>query len=408
MSEGELLPRVTLPEGGGTHARLSASSAHRWMACPASITFCETSGAANTSSVYAAEGTFAHHILASCLLAPDALKPEDWLGMTAKIEGFDIECTEEMIEAVDAALACVYENYDPESDELFVETDFTEELKPLHPDFGGSADICILQRDTQRLLVYDYKHGAGVPVSPEGNKQLRYYALGALLATKAPVTEVEVGIIQPRYAGGDDPLQTWTFQALDLIDFAADLREAAAAVDSKNPPFNPGEDQCRWCPGRGTCPELQAAQDLVMSEKFDLLVEPVVGEVDLDKLAEALSILPLVEQRISRLREIAYEEGLKGSPPPGWKLVDKRATRKWKSEEEALEVFEGLLGEKAKTEPKLKSPAQIEKLLKGEEKKQVEGLVEKVSSGYTLVPESDKRKPAMLVSPDDFDNLEDK
>ena len=65
------------------------------------------------------------------------------------------------------------------------------------------------------------------------------------------------------------------------------------------------------------------------------------------------------------------------------------------------------LGEKALTEPKLKSPAQIEKVLPKGRKVLLDDLVEKVSSGYVLVAEDDKRPPALIhvAEDNDFDSL---
>ena len=46
------------------HAKLSASGAHRWTQCAGSVNAEE--GLPNTTSIYAEEGTLAHHV-ASCI-----------------------------------------------------------------------------------------------------------------------------------------------------------------------------------------------------------------------------------------------------------------------------------------------------------------------------------------------------
>lgn len=48
-----------------THAKLSPSSASRWMACPGSVARCE--GLPDESSKFADEGTAAHDLAARCL-----------------------------------------------------------------------------------------------------------------------------------------------------------------------------------------------------------------------------------------------------------------------------------------------------------------------------------------------------
>lgn len=387
------------PPQATSHAKLSASSAHRWVACPGSVQLSE--GVPNVTTAYAAEGTFAHHILATCLEQPQ-YKPQYWLGHSETIDGQVVDCEQDMVDAVETALEIIRERVEPK-DEVFIEQDFTPALKELHPDFGGSSDICILKRKKKRLLVYDYKHGAGVWVDAEDNKQLKYYALGALLTCNAPVETIEVGIIQPRYGDGDNPLQIWSFDAVDLLDFSADLIDAAKRAENLDAPLNPGEKQCKFCPAAAKCPELERTQNELMAAEFDIVSET---NLDTTTLAKALELIPLVEQRISQLRELAYNEGIKGNPPPGWKIVEKRPRRHWRSEEEAKEVLDMFLGDEAYTEPKLKSPAQVEKVLKGDAKKMVADLAESVSSGYTLAPESDKRKPALLASPDDFETVE--
>jgi hypothetical protein len=81
--------------------------------------------------------------------------------------------------------------------------------------------------------------------------------------------------------------------------------------------------------------------------------------------------------------------------------VEKRATRKWK---DAREVSK-LLGHNGEcfTEPELKSPAQVEKVLgKKNFAIALAEHVDKQSSGYTLVSESDPRPPAQVAQLEDF------
>lgn len=51
------------------HARLGPSSAHRWLRCPASISFYDGTEEVR-SSEFAAEGTVAHHVRECCLEQP--------------------------------------------------------------------------------------------------------------------------------------------------------------------------------------------------------------------------------------------------------------------------------------------------------------------------------------------------
>jgi hypothetical protein len=113
------------------------------------------------------------------------------------------------------------------------------------------------------------------------------------------------------------------------------------------------------------------------------------------------------------IEEFAYAEALRGVAIPGFKLVDKIARRRWKSEEEIVKwATERAIDP---YEPRVvASPAQIEKKIaetapKGKKKesgKVLEPFVEKVSSGTALVPVDDNRAPAKVVSIEDFAVIE--
>lgn len=382
-----------LPRGG--HAVLSASSSRRWMACTASGY--EAAKEKNKSSEAAAEGTVAHFVAGEALI--QGAEPDAWKGLTIEADGFTFEVTEEMLEAVR-----VHVNYVRsvgQGKQVEVECDLTPALKDLHPDFGGMADTVIYDEAEKHLEVVDYKHGAGVWVHSEDNPQLKYYAVGALLQSGKPAKTVTCTIVQPRCMAGTDEeaIRSWTFDAVDLLDFIADMQKAAH--EAKHDPQYQAGEHCTFCPLRYRCEELARHQAMVLADDFD----PVFHTPDPERLAEALDIFPLLEARIKQVREHAYELAMQGSPPPGHKLVEKRAMRKWGDAGEVERWANERFGDKAFTDPKLKSPAQLEKVAEGEDKKKIEDFVVRQSSGYTLVPESDKRPAAKLLSEDDFEDL---
>jgi hypothetical protein len=81
---------------------------------------------------------------------------------------------------------------------------------------------------------------------------------------------------------------------------------------------------------------------------------------------------------------------------PGFKLVAKRATRQWADDDQALVAMlnEGIPESELLTS-KVISPAQAEKVLKKHGKQLPANQVVAVSSGSTLVEDSDPR-PAVL------------
>jgi len=89
----------------------------------------------------------------------------------------------------------------------------------------------------------------------------------------------------------------------------------------------------------------------------------------------------------------------------GFKLVAKRAIRAWAATDKFLaRAMNGLGydGDKVFVK-KLRSPAQMEKIMSPEAFEEITEYIKKDSSGTTLVRDSDKR-PAVKVGPqEDFD-----
>jgi hypothetical protein len=101
-----------------------------------------------------------------------------------------------------------------------------------------------------------------------------------MLELGKPVTEVTVTIIQPRFEGAK-PVRDFQFSALELLDFAADLKDAAELTRLPSPPLVAG-DHCGFCPAARDCSKLAEKQrDLV---KADL---PVAGAYDVPAFARA-------------------------------------------------------------------------------------------------------------------------
>ena len=388
-----MLAFVILPS---EHAELSASSAERWMTCPGSVAL--SRGIPSRSTSFAAEGTAAHFIAAEAL--KHHTNPTDYLGKTAAVEGHNVEITQEMLDAVQEYLEDCGADLQP-GDIVTVEQSFTEALKKLHPGLGGSGDRVRWRPRTRELRVTDYKHGAGVPVDVDDNKQLKVYALGALLTNPDfNADTVELRIAQPRCEHEAGRFRSYRFPAIDLLEFAADLIEAAKRTEEFGADLVPSKKACKWCPAQAAnkCPAVEKATHALIESDFGV-TDP--ANYSLGQIAEFLEKAPLVEARISAVREFAYAAACRGEDIPGFKLVDKRATRKWKDEDAAKKAFGAIPG--AMTEPELRSPAQVEKLLgKKKFEKAAGDFVGKTSSGHTLVPASDPRPPAAVAQLTDF------
>jgi len=114
------------------------------------------------------------------------------------------------------------------------------------------------------------------------------------------------------------------------------------------------------------------------------------------ELASILDRLDVIEPWIASVRKLAHERLEAGQAVPGWKLVPKRALRRW-ADEDHTQVLHELTADGIDagdvTEIKLLSPAQVEKALG---KKLYEAVVAphvtKISSGTTLAPDGDPRQ----------------
>ncbi len=373
------------------HARLSASSAYRWMACPGSVR--ESAGMPNRTSYAAAEGTMAHVIAADIL--NHGTDGKEYLGTEFSVDGHNVTPSQEMLDAVRVYTDEVMK----EEGGINIEYDLTPWLSDLDPDFGGTAD-CIVHNGLDRVLkVFDYKHGAGVMVQAEDNIQAQYYALGASLAFGTQdFDEVEVVIVQPR--GYEAQVKRWNFSSVDLLELEVDLLEGAARTRVPNPKLVPGE-HCRFCPALSKpCAAVAAAEKQLVELTDAPLTDP-------QKISTALNLCSLLEKRIKAIRDGAFETLKAGGEVPGWKLVEKRAQRRWRDKQDA----EWVLRVKAAIAPKdiinseLKSVAQIEKLTGKDvfaKLTEEHDLVVKQSSGVTLAPESDKRPAAITFDKSDF------
>ena len=114
-----------------------------------------------------------------------------------------------------------------------------------------------------------------------------------------------------------------------------------------------------------------------------------------DQIGFYLEQVPMIEQFISDLKGLAQNLIESGQPVPGWKLVNKRATRQWTDPNEAADFLHA--SDIEPFEQKLISPAVAEKLLKKVKIPFADGLVVAVSSGSTLAPASDPRPDAVQI-----------
>lgn len=261
------------------------------------------------------------------------------------------------------------------------------------PGAFGTADILAIDKQ-RRLHILDWKFGDGVVVPAEGNMGLGFYAGAALYDTDEEVQEmfeeitgVVLHIVQPRAGYPDeDPLHTWETTeewVEDLVDMAAKAIELA---NSEKPPVKPGS-WCRWCSAKATCP----AQKNLAADALSNTPDTMDG-VELGKL---MAMADQLKPWIAHVYELAQEELEKGAAIPGYKLVNKRASRVYTDQEQVEKRLRGAKVPVGKSHTKkLLTPAQLQKQVPAKfyKKLEADGLVVMHSSGVTVVPETDKRE----------------
>ena len=327
---------------------------------------------------------------------------EQWLKLRDEpdwvLSDFGAELDENAIEGVKFYVDFLWKEREEFGGSLLIERKFS--LEVLRPGMFGTNDAILVLAKDKVLRVYDLKGGRGVPVEVEHNLQLMYYGLGALL--KYPEDKydaVELVIVQPRAPHPDGPVRRWRVDVLDVATWSTELLDAAAATDDPHAPLNPG-DWCRWCPAAGACPAIKdkASRDIALD--FAPLDPAPLPDPKLMTNAEIGELLPRIEIAEAWIRLVfayAMAEAEAGRDIPGYKLVAKRGRRHWLSDD-AEDVIEavtrmGVSRADCFAPSELKSPAQMEKLIKKEFRADMGELVEMRSGGATLVPESDPRTP---------------
>ena len=382
-----------------SHSKVGASSMSRWSKCPGSVRLSE--GIEAPTSFAAAEGTVAHWV-GETVLRGEKPTPHDLMGVVKEQDGHHIEVTEDMADAVkvytDTIDADRRMDQEDEIEDYLIEHRF--HLNDLHEGLFGTSDCVVYDKETGLLRVYDYKHGRGIFVGVDSNPQLMYYALGAMLTTGYKVSQVQTVIVQPRFPDpqtGETVRRSEIMDPMDLLDWSADLVQYVKATEDPNAPLHAG-DHCTFCVAKAICPEIKREAQ----ERVKQVFGPTV-EYDPDELAETLDWLPTLEKWIKGVREFAHAEAMRDRTPPGYKLVSKRATRKFTDANQViacLSMFD--VAEDRVMEPrKLKSVAQVEKAIGQGEMGMLEPYITKESSGYNLVKDSDGREEADIAKPGD-------
>ena len=354
------------------HSKIvGGSTAKRVINCPGSVALCNAAPEKPSSS-YAEEGTLLHNTIA------------EWLADGKKPIANDILTQDLIDEKYTVALELLNE-VDPEFGMDYaveVEVGFGDFI----PDVFGSCDL--LGRLDNRAIVLDWKFGNGVIVEAQENEQLMFYAAAAMRTGKAQwafkdVQEVELIIIQPPM------IKRWVTTVERIKAFEQQLLSAVNASMKIDAPLREG-NHCKWCAAKPSCPLMTGAVDRALKVKIDAIDAPTINAY--------LENAEILEEWIKDLRALAFTMLESGRDLPSYKLVAKRATRKWSDEVEAKKALLATgLTESDVMEASFISPAQAEKKLKKLKQPLPEGSTVSISSGSTMAHVDDPRPAVLLI-----------
>tara|TARA_R110000764_G_scaffold119277_3_gene206888 strand:- start:6938 stop:8080 length:1143 start_codon:yes stop_codon:yes gene_type:complete len=365
------------------HYKYGGSTAARTIACPSWSTLAATLPKSSGSSAYAEEGT-ALHTCMEMLLGGEIDTVADFLNKD--IGGVVIDTGH--LDRLNMALKA-WDDFCTEHSILDFEIEQTYELTE---DIGGTTDVIAWSADT--VFIVDWKFGQGIEVDAEGSAQGMFYTLCAQYAREDLFDGkgIAVAIIQPMPSRDTETLKVWKVPTDTFKQFRTDL---FASIQHDGPDKYAMGKHCTFCPAASVCPAKTGTAAHALTFKAD----------DLKALADNLHMALELEQWVKDVKKVAHEQLEVGAKVKGFKLVDKRASRKWGDPDAAEVKLRKMVRSGAAklkiseimTKPLLLSPPQVEKVFKEKELdfSKIGDYIVSQSSGTTLAREDDKR-PAIL------------
>lgn len=311
-----------------SHALLPPSAASRWLKCtPAPRLEAELP---ESTSEYAAEGTLAHSVCE--LLARKKftiVKPSAHNTALKKLKK-DALWDDEMLTTAATYVEHLLERYMSFPNKPYIVFEVKVDITDYVPEAFGTCDCVMI--GGEELIITDYKHGKGVPVSAENNPQMMLYALGALKLYRSiygdTIKKVSMYIDQPRlnsYGGHSmtvDELLAWGEN---------EVKQKAALAFAGLGNFNPG-DHCRFCRAKAQC-RVRAGVHTALEDFKDAqlpnagqegaaprdLTKPLLTDAEIGSLlARGKSLVDWYNS----LEEYALTTLLNGGTIPGYKAVE--------------------------------------------------------------------------------------
>ena len=371
------------------HAKLSASSAHRWMNCNPSANL--EREFADRSSEAAAEGSAAH------ALCEHKLRKALKMRSTRPVSKYD---SDEMEMYTNSYVEFVLEQIEVAKQHCadpFVLIEQRLDFSCHVPDGFGTGD-CLIVAD-KLLHIIDFKYGLGVLVDAEENPQMMLYALGALRLFDAlyDIDTISMSIFQPRR----ENVSTWTIAVAELEEWAEQtLRPKAELAFKGEGEFNPGP-WCTFCKAAVKC-RARAEEKLALA-RYEFAKPPLLTDEEIEDILSRLDDLTKWANEIAAYaQDAAINHGKQWT---GFKLVEGRSIRKY-TDETAVVIAATAAGYRDIFKKSLIPITEMEKLMGKKTFAEVlGGLVIKPQGKPTLVPASDKRPAIHTGANHDFNEF---
>ncbi|MBQ9612109.1 MAG: DUF2800 domain-containing protein [Lachnospiraceae bacterium] len=319
------------------HALLSASSSKQWLHCPPSVRLQE--GFPNESSVYAAEGTFAHEVCEYKVrkyLHERVTRPQS--------EEFYTEEIDQITDVYAEFVISIIEEMKRNGCEPLVLVEERVDYSHIAPSGFGTADMLIVGKDEEGnglLHICDFKTGQGVFVDADHNSQMMLYALGGLAAYGYiyEIKTVRMSIIQPRL----DNISTFECSREELEAWGESIKPIARLAFEGKGEQHPG-DWCRFCRAKPVCKACADEALALCKEEFldldagafsddqqestEVPVFKQPGLIPVSELAEILPTLNRISSWIESVFAFVSSEAITHAVPiPGYKVVEGRSKR---------------------------------------------------------------------------------
>jgi len=378
------------------HSPLGGSGAHRFLTCTGSFLLhreqLQNGTFENIESEFAKLGTAAHELCAKALI--EGIEPFEYLG--EEFGGYLVGWPDGI--SLDAAHVYFNEcmsilDNRKEKGNLLIEQ--TIHLPEIHPLLRGTVDFGFWSR-ADGVKLRDYKNGEGIGVAAPGNRQMLYYGFLMVmndqwLRSADRSMPVSLGIVQPNFYGVFEAPDVWEITLGDVLDWGHNvllpaMNDLMSRIEIFLEDFVTGE-HCQFCPVMLDCPKMQQAFKDYAEASEDFITMLTNEELDRYYIDREN-----VRRFMKTLEATVHARMVGGGVIPSAKLVEKKVSRVWKPGAQAALV--AAFGDKAFEDPKVRSPAQVEKLSSRGKEIALEWGYKPTGAGLTIAPRSDPRPEA--------------